>query len=44
MRKTVLTKCSTQKIWFERFLRGVYMQFVSKFMPDQAVSIEVMKL
>ena len=44
MRKNVLTKCSTQTIWFERFVRGVDMRVGSKSMPYQAIRIEVMKL
>ena len=44
MRKAVLTKCSTQTIWFERFVREVELRFGSKYSPDQEISIEVIKL
>ena len=44
MRKAVLTKCSTQNIWFERFVREVELRFGSKYSPDQEISIEVIKL
>ena len=44
MRKAVITKCSTQQIWFERFVRGVYLQVESKSRPDQAIIIESTKL
>ena len=44
IRKTVLTKCSTQTIYFERFVRGVKLWVGRKSSPDHAVSIEVMKL
>ena len=43
-RKTVLNKCSTQMIWFERFVRGVDLRVESKYSPDQEISIEAMKL
>ena len=40
----MITKCSTQQIWFERFVRGVYLQVESKSRPDQAIIIESTKL
>ena len=43
-RKIVLTKCITQTIWFERFVRGVELRVGSKSSPDLDISIEVMKL
>ena len=33
-RKTVLTKCSTQTIWFQRFVRGVNLRVGSNPMLD----------
>ena len=42
--KSVLYKCVTQKNWFERFLRGVLLLVGGKYMLDQEISIEVMKL
>ena len=44
MRKAVITKCSTQQIWFERFVRGVYLQVESKSRPDKEIIIESTKL
>ena len=43
-RKTVLTKCSTQIICFEIFLRGVDLWVRSKLRIDHAIIIEVMKM
>ena len=43
MRNIVLTKCSTQTILFERFVRRVEMRVGSKSKADQTISIEVMK-
>ena len=43
-RNTVLTKCITQTICFERFVRGAGLRVGSKYIPDQANSTEVMKL
>ena len=43
-RKTVITKCSTQTICFERFVRGVELRVGSKLRPDQEIIMEVMKL
>ena len=43
-RNTVITKCSTQTIWFKIFVRGLELQFGSKSRPDQAIIIAVMKL
>ena len=43
-RKSVLYKCGTQIIWFERFVRRVVLLVGSKSRPDQETSIEVMKL
>ena len=43
-RKTVLTKCSTHMIWFERFEKGVELWVGYKSRTDQAISIELMKL
>ena len=40
----VLTKCTTQNIWFERFMRGVDLRVGSKSRPDQKISTEMMKL
>ena len=42
--KTVLTKCSTQTIWFEIFVREVELRVGIKSRLDLAISIEVMKL
>ena len=41
--KTVLTKCSTQTIYFEGFLVGVELQVGSKSRPYQAIIMEVMR-
>ena len=43
-KNTVITKFSTQTIWFESFVRGVDLQVGIKSSPDQEISIEVMKL
>ena len=43
-RNNVITKCSNQTIWFERFVRGVDMRVVSKYRLYQATRIEVMEL
>ena len=37
--KAILTKCTNQTIWFERFMRGVELQVGIKARPDQAISI-----
>ena len=43
-RKTVLMKCSTNKIWFEIFVRGVNLRVGNKSRKDHEISIEVMNL
>ena len=44
MRKSALSKCITQTIWFERLVRGVDMWVGIKSRTDQDISIEVIKL
>ena len=44
IRNTVLTNCSTQNIWFERFVRGVELRVGRKSRPDKAIIIEVIKV
>ena len=40
---SVVTKCITKTIWFERFVREVELQVGRKSIPYQAISIDVMK-
>ena len=40
--KTLLAKCGTQTIWFDRFVRGLELRVGRKFRTDQGISIEVM--
>ena len=42
-RNTVLSKCSNQTIWFERFVRGEYLQVRTKSIPNQAIGTDVTK-
>ena len=44
MRKILLTNCSTQKIWFERFVRGVDLQIGIKLREEHAILVDLMKL
>ena len=41
-RNSVITKCITKTIWFERFVREVELQVGIKFIPYQTISIDVM--
>ena len=40
---SLLTKCITQTIWFEMFVRGVELRVGINYRPDQEIIIEVMK-
>ena len=37
-RKTVLSKCSTQNIWFESFVREKQLRVISKSSPNKAIA------
>ena len=43
-RNTVITKYSTQTIWFDIIVRGVELWVGINYRPDQASIIETMKL